>query len=218
MVIVTAVGLDPSEELPEPIVQATSSTFSEETLSHFQLSPPTSPTLSAASLLTDTHWQLVRRLRELKKIEDRLIGRLSAKGETEATSRCGSIEFAVLASSRWKSAFRSSKSGEDSESAADRERENAILAEKMEEEEIAALLREAKEDIEALWNDPVIRSLKSVRKVRLEESPGLLVFPKIQMGFYLRLLKSFLDCLQRTTVQDYVPTNGHPVHFLRIQY
>jgi len=51
--------------------------------------------------------------------------------------------------------------------------EEAYKRERAEENRIATALRAALDDIERLWIDPIVRGLPAVKKLWLEEHPGL---------------------------------------------
>jgi hypothetical protein len=51
--------------------------------------------------------------------------------------------------------------------------EEAYKRERAEESRIANALREAIDDINQLWMDPIVRGLSTVKKLWLEQHPGL---------------------------------------------
>ncbi|KDQ53612.1 hypothetical protein JAAARDRAFT_39301 [Jaapia argillacea MUCL 33604] len=59
------------------------------------------------------------------------------------------------------------------------------------EDEATEVIAECREDIEALWNDEIVRSILSRRKLKLEDSPGF-----------------FLDDVQRIASRDYEPSDN----------
>jgi hypothetical protein len=139
---------------------------------------PNSPTRQHArspTLLNEDHQAILKRLESLEEVEKKLLSRLAINGENEATRLS---EFAVCASSKWKTAVssfirteRRSMDSHDSR-ATEKERERIIVNENELLNEVASSLIEARSDIESLWNDPLIRALQPVLKLRLDEKPG----------------------------------------------
>jgi hypothetical protein len=139
---------------------------------------PNSPTrrhAQSSARLNADHQAIRQRLEGLEEIEKKLLSRLATNGENEATRQS---EFAIFASSKWKTAvssfIRSERRSIDSHDsrATEKERERIIMKENKLLDEIANSLIEARSDIESLWNDPLIRALQPVLKLRLDEKPG----------------------------------------------
>jgi guanine nucleotide-binding protein alpha-1 subunit len=164
-------------------------------MSDFQASslPPSPPASSASSAsshadadavptLTAEHLRLKMRLAPLSQIEEVLLRRLNPQGarESEATYltpltnvpyadrvRRASKEVSVNSASPWKGAFTrllaQAKQGVEGQGDFDWGDPN----------DPGVVLHACAEDMVRLWNDPVVRRLLAVKKMRLEEMPGL---------------------------------------------
>jgi hypothetical protein len=139
---------------------------------------PSSPTrrhAQSSPQLNENHQATRQRLEGLEVVEKKLLSRLATDGENEATRRS---EYGISASSKWRTAvsslIRTERRSIDSHDsrATDNEREGIIVKENELLDEIANSLIEARSDIESLWNDPLIRALQPVLKLRLDEKPG----------------------------------------------
>ncbi|PFH52074.1 hypothetical protein AMATHDRAFT_57911 [Amanita thiersii Skay4041] len=153
-------------------------------------SPPVEfPTLSSE------HLRLRMRLLPLLRVEEALLHRLRHAGSTECeptqlphSQEHGpsnySKEITVHSSSQWKSAFGRIMS------AARGSFESGADIEFNDPEDPGVILHACYKDIMQLWNDPIIRELLRVMKIRLEEMAGF-----------------FLDSLDRVTSLKYIPTD-----------
>jgi guanine nucleotide-binding protein alpha-1 subunit len=82
--------------------------------------------------------------------------------ELDEPQRRDPHEFYIRSNNSWKERVRS-RAGSRSETFKQRE-------------EIAGLIAGCKEDMKAVWEDPIIQVMLRRRKFRLEDSPGLSVF------------------------------------------
>ncbi|KAF8629170.1 hypothetical protein AX17_005755 [Amanita inopinata Kibby_2008] len=145
--------------------------------------------------LTAEHLKLRMRLLPLQRLEETLLYRLIDAGSTEfdPTQLPSSLEnnsplprkeFAVHSSSQWKHAFNRllSVARGSFESGSEINFNDA--------NDPGLVLNACSEDMIKLWNDPIIKELLKVMKIRLEEMAGF-----------------FLDSLERVTSLRYVPTD-----------
>ncbi|KAF8488073.1 guanine nucleotide binding protein, alpha subunit [Gautieria morchelliformis] len=143
---------------------------------------PQSPERAVSPTFTSDHLDLQRRLEPLLHVERRLIQRLSPAGQAAQLAGAPKLrEVSVNALSSWKSVL--SKLGHHSSPeghAVDTDEADAIS------EAIAA----QRDDIYALWTDPVVRGLLEKRKLHIQDLPGF-----------------FLDDLDRIADTHYIPSD-----------
>lgn len=96
--------------------------------------------------------------------------------------------------------------------------EEAYKRERAEENRIAYALRNAMDDIDSLWMDPIVRGLPSVKRLWLEEHPGLYAHLPSSNPILTQLHLSFLDSLDRVTQPNYLPTEGDILLYMRIYH
>jgi len=143
---------------------------------------PSTEAMPPISGLSAEHLRLKMRLAPLLHIEEVLLRRLNPYGTThsEATYltsmtnvpyterlRRGSKEVSVNSTSPWKGAFTrllpGGRQNDDGEADIDWNDPN----------DPGVVLNACAEDMMRLWDDPVVKRLLAVRKLRLEEMPGL---------------------------------------------
>jgi guanine nucleotide-binding protein subunit alpha len=152
---------------------------------HLEDSPSTSPTTTNYPTLTPEHLKLKMRLLPLQQVEETLLRRLRPAGsaESEATqlslgknrphtapARYIPTEIVINSSSPWKNAFSrllpSTRSSLQSSHDIDFD----------DPEDPGVILHACAEDMIRLWNDPTVKELLNVQKIRLEDMAGLYVF------------------------------------------
>ena len=129
---------------------------------------PQSPERAVSPTFSQDHLDLQKRLEPLIHVEQSLIQRLAPCSETAGTTRVAGApklrEVSVNALSSWKSALSKlvlpDSGGEQS-------------VDVNEGDEISRVISARRDDIHALWTDPVIRTLLKKRKFRVEDLPGL---------------------------------------------
>jgi guanine nucleotide-binding protein subunit alpha len=97
-------------------------------------------------------------------------------------------EFSINSSNGWKSALdrlRNIRHSSSSRNAPESElAESPVTPVKDLGDEAASTLSSVREDIKLLWEDDAVREVLTRRKVRLEDAPGLYVYPQISIqGF-----------------------------------
>ncbi|KAF8633628.1 hypothetical protein AX15_001317 [Amanita polypyramis BW_CC] len=145
--------------------------------------------------LTPEHLKLRMRLLPLQRVEEALLRRLSHAGSMEfEPTHLPSLneqgppprrkEFAVHSSSQWKVAFgrllNVTRTSIDDESYIDFN----------DPDDPGVILNACSEDMKRLWEDPVIRELLQLMKIRLQDLAGF-----------------FLDSLERVTSLRYIPSD-----------
>ncbi|KAK0189499.1 guanine nucleotide binding protein, alpha subunit [Armillaria mellea] len=140
----------------------------------------------------ETHRLLKLRLGPLRRIQTDLERRLgNAAVELKTTDvmtaapfgKSAVNEFSINATNGWKTAF-------DKLKAMRRPEMGALQQMKDEEDEIADVVAGCREDMKAIWEDPVIREMLARRRDRIEDSPGF-----------------FLNDAERIAVRNYQPTD-----------
>ncbi|KAK0200793.1 guanine nucleotide binding protein, alpha subunit [Desarmillaria ectypa] len=140
----------------------------------------------------ETHRLLKLRLGPLRRIQTDLERRLgNAAIELKTTdvmtaapfNKPAVNEFSINATNGWKTAF-------DKLKALRRPEMGALQQMKDEEDEIADVVAGCREDMKAIWEDPVIREMLARRRDRIEDSPGF-----------------FLNDAERIAVRNYQPTD-----------
>ena len=141
----------------------------------------------------EKHRLLKLRLGPLRRIQSD-IERALGSAAIEVTEAMAGIhskhsEFSIIASNGWKSAFDKLKSVRGRAVEAN----PSMQLMKDSEDDILDVIAECREDMIALWTDPIVREMLSRRKSRIEDSPGLYVAPilLLQNGlhFILQLLR-----------------------------
>ncbi|KLO07523.1 G-alpha-domain-containing protein [Schizopora paradoxa] len=105
-------------------------------------------------------------------------------------SRRGPQEFYVRSSTGWKAALERLRPAGSGRSSTEREREDAKNRSEREAEETTRVIAECREDIGALWNDEVVKTMLARRRLRLEEGGGF-----------------FLNDIDRIAVPNYEPSD-----------
>ncbi|KAK0216232.1 guanine nucleotide binding protein, alpha subunit [Armillaria fumosa] len=140
----------------------------------------------------ETHRLLKLRLGPLRRIQTDLERRLgNAAFELKTTEVMTAApfgkpavnEFSINATNGWKTAF-------DKLKAMRRPEMGALQQMKDDEDEIADVIAGCREDIKAIWEDPVIREMLARRRDRIEDSPGF-----------------FINDAERIAVRNYQPTD-----------
>ncbi|KAG7443309.1 guanine nucleotide binding protein, alpha subunit [Guyanagaster necrorhizus] len=140
----------------------------------------------------ETHRLLKLRLGPLRRIQTDLERRLgNAAIELKTTdvmtaapfNKPAINEFSINARNGWKTAF-------DKLKAMRRPEMDALQQMKDDEDEIADVVAGCREDMKAIWEDPVIREMLARRRDRIEDSPGF-----------------FLHDAERIAVRNYQPTD-----------
>ncbi|KAG5352786.1 hypothetical protein C0989_000448 [Termitomyces sp. Mn162] len=160
--------------------------------------------------LTDKHELLKLRLGPLRRVETDLKRRLGA-GTEEIVGGGGGVlgedpvgrtkEFGVQG---WKHMLEgplAALSGNSQHNS--REKANAV-------DDATEVIAECKQDMGALWVDPTVKAVLKRRRIRLEDSAGLYVFPLLWARNILdvsRKFSSFLDDLDRIATKHYEPTD-----------
>lgn len=139
---------------------------------------------------SETHKLLKLRLAPLRRVQTDLERRLGSGAEEPIPVTSGmpseaapfdidnlnvkhrTQEFYVRSSTGWKSALDKFRQGSRSSTEADAANRDKERRDR-EDEETAAIISRCKDDMHALWTDPVIRHMLARRKFRLEDSPGL---------------------------------------------
>ncbi|KAF8893912.1 guanine nucleotide binding protein, alpha subunit [Infundibulicybe gibba] len=148
--------------------------------------------------LSPEHLRLKMRLLPLQQVEEALLRRLTPAGssEFEAThlspvtnlpysSRSATVkEVAVNSTAQWKGAFSRllSTTRTSFESSQDIDFDDP--------NDPGVILHACSEDMVRLWNDPTVKALLKMQKIRLEDMAGF-----------------FLDSLERVTSPKYVPSD-----------
>ncbi|KAI9061527.1 G-alpha-domain-containing protein [Trametes sanguinea] len=198
------------------IITAASSTASDLDRSSSSSSP--SPTERSSSpppvQFTNTHALLKLRLVPLRRVEadlKQLIGAatdelapdssVSPDGAVEdanaavlfdgTVSRRRPAEFYVRSNNSWRDALRSAYQGLHGEGDT---RAVSTLDGQSKLEDATEIIASCAEDMQALWNDPVVRDVLRRRKIRLDLMPGF-----------------FLDDIERIAVRNYEPTDDDVV-------
>ncbi|KAK0477133.1 guanine nucleotide binding protein, alpha subunit [Armillaria novae-zelandiae] len=140
----------------------------------------------------ETHRLLKLRLGPLRRIQtdlERRLGNAALEVKTTDVMTAAPFgkpavnEFSINATNGWKTAF-------DKLKAIRRPEMGALQQTKDEEDEIADVVAGCREDMKAIWEDPVIREMLVRRRDRIEDSPGF-----------------FLNDAERIAVRNYQPTD-----------
>lgn len=140
----------------------------------------------------ETHRLLKLRLGPLRRIQtdlERRLGNAAIELKTTDVMTAAPFgkpavnEFSINATNGWKTAF-------DKLKAMRRPEMGALQQMKDEEDEIADVVAGCREDMKAIWEDPVIREMLARRRDRIEDSPGF-----------------FLNDAERIAVRNYQPTD-----------
>ena len=130
---------------------------------------PQSPERAVSPTFTPNHLDIQKRLQPLLHVEQCLIQKLSPSGRAgESTQLAGAPklrEVSVNALSSWQSVL--SKLGHHVLP------ECQTFGEANDAAAISQVISARRDDIHALWTDPVIRALLNKRKLRIEDLPGL---------------------------------------------
>jgi guanine nucleotide-binding protein alpha-1 subunit len=147
------------------------------------------------------------RLSPLLAVETALNRKLSPENYNPESTR----EVFVRAGSNWKITLSSMTSPKASE--ASEQKKTVGKHSERSADDPTNILAACREDIVALWADPIIRGVLQKQNIRLEDSAGLYVeFPSI-LGVRPSLGISFLDDTDRVTQADYEPTDGSFSYF-----
>ena len=129
---------------------------------------PQSPERAVSPAFTPSHFDLQKRLQPLLHVEQSLIQRLSPSGQSGESTQLAGVpklrEVSVNALSSWKSVL--SKLGHQPSPEAQAIGQTDVISQ---------VISARRDDIHALWTDPVIRALLKKRKLRIEDLPGLYV-------------------------------------------
>ncbi|KAG6866676.1 hypothetical protein C0991_000786 [Blastosporella zonata] len=151
--------------------------------------------------LMPDHLRLKMRLSPLQQVEETLLRKMTPAGSTEweathlspltnlpySTRNGGApAELALNSLTPWKSAFNKLIANATSRTSMDSQ---AIDFD--DPNDPGVILNACKDDIHALWTDPIINQLLLVQKIRLQDLGGF-----------------YLDQLDRVTSLKYVPTDG----------
>lgn len=161
----------------------------------FPSSPlPTLLTPSEMPKLSDHHRTLRMRLLPLLHLEKSLLKRLDPSGEDFEATQLGTNWFTsgkelfVRSSSNWKEKLaRLRKRDSEIESTSDQYHHEDDFDDPEDPEHV---IHACREDMLALWHDPVVRQVLRIGGVRLEEMPGF-----------------FLDDIERITSIGYIPSD-----------
>lgn len=118
--------------------------------------------------LTRQHEYLKMRLSPLARLQELLISRLAADFG-DATSSCINSKFATTRGGEF---FVRAKALLRRRSSSDMTRSRALKYPE-DDDEITNVLDACRDDIVALWRDPIVREILHRRKIHLEEGPGL---------------------------------------------
>jgi guanine nucleotide-binding protein alpha-1 subunit len=132
-------------------------------------SPPSAQ--HPSSQLTDYHRRLRMRLSPLLPVETALNRKLSPENYNPKSSR----EISVRAGSNWKSMLSSMTSPKKAESSEQNNSAGRHNHTERSADDPTNILAACREDIVALWTDPIIRGVLKKQDIRLEDSAGLCV-------------------------------------------
>lgn len=81
-------------------------------------------------------------------------------------------------------------------------------------EDSQRVIEACKDDMTALWEDPVVREGLKKRNIQLQDQSGLYVYPLnlTESPKTDQLYFSFLSDVSRIAAKDYTPTSGEPLH------
>ena len=130
--------------------------------------PDSHPGSSPMPQLTRQHEYLKMRLSPLARLQELLISRLAADFG-DATSSCINSK---LATTRGGEFFVRARALLRRRSSSDMARSRALRYPE-DDDEITNVLDACRDDIVALWRDPIVREILHRRKIHLEEGPGL---------------------------------------------
>jgi guanine nucleotide-binding protein alpha-1 subunit len=126
---------------------------------------PQSPERAVSPTFTSNHFDLQKKLEPLLHVEQSLIRKLSPPGQTAHLPGALKLrEVSVNALSSWKSIL--SKLGHHSSP-------EGQTFHTDEADAISEVIAARRDDIYALWTDPVVRGLLEKRKLRIQDLPGL---------------------------------------------
>lgn len=132
-------------------------------------SPPKATVRFSTSPLTDQHRRMRMRLSPLLPIEEQLTRKLLPEANDRLQDVC------VRAGSGWKGLLASLQDVGGSGDGKGREPRRPSTAEGKKDDP-TAVLAACRDDIIALWEDPVVKSVLKRRGIRLQDMPGLCVF------------------------------------------
>ncbi|KAJ8690482.1 hypothetical protein PTI98_011907 [Pleurotus ostreatus] len=164
---------------------------------HIATVPKAAPAKAGPKLkFGEKHRVLKLRLSPLQRIQKELEKRLGAGSlepdstdvtsaapfELPASRKRALQEFSINSNNGWKSALLRTVRPARPESDQTKKKDT--------EDEITEVIASCREDMKAIWEDPVVRELLNRRKARIEDSPGF-----------------FLNDAERVAVRSYQPTD-----------
>ena len=169
-------------------------------------SPPKATVRFSTSPLTDQHRRMRMRLSPLLPIEEQLTRKLLPEANDRLQDVC------VRAGSGWKGLLSSLQ--DVGGSAKEPRRPSTAEGRK---DDPTAVLAACRDDIIALWEDPVVKSVLKRRGIRLQDMPGLCVSPRCPPSSPHAHARSFLNDAARIATMNYEPTDGACARLLPVR-
>lgn len=129
-------------------------------------SPPTSSVRFSTSPLTENHRRIRMRLSALLPIEEQLTKKLLPEANDKVQDVC------VRAGSGWKGVLVS-LSSTNPPAPAQKVPSRPGTSDARSRDDPTAVLAQCRDDIIALWEDPVVKGILKKHNVRLQDMPGL---------------------------------------------
>lgn len=131
-------------------------------------SPPKATVRFSTSPLTDQHRRMRMRLSPLLPIEEQLTRKLLPEANDRLQDVC------VRAGSGWKGLLAGMQDGGGGDGKGREPRRPSTAEGK--KDDPTAVLAACRDDIIALWEDPIVKSVLKRRGIRLQDMPGLCVY------------------------------------------